>query len=129
VCEVDLSDWFREWESRWHKPFVPVEAATQGIRPAVLELQHRLCACGAAATSGRGAIRFTLSAHPNRGTTEVRARDLAEEDPLAACVGSFVATYPAFDFRGDVFVCDESTPPRCENHPASFVMPLVFVLD
>lgn len=105
-------------------PFVPAAVATRAVRPAIRALQIRLCACIVTAARRPESLRFVFVATPNRGRTEVKPRASAEEDAIASCVGTFVATFPPFDFRGDLLECASDDSTRCTSPPASLVMPL-----
>jgi len=122
-CTADLSDWTLTHDT----PFVPAAIATRAVRPAVLGLQQRLCACISTAANRPASLRFVFVATPNQGRTEVKPGVDVEQD-VAACVGTFIATYPPFDFRGDVLECASDDYTSCTSPPASFVMPLEFPL-
>lgn len=126
LCAKDLSDWTANSRS----PFVPNAVATRALRPAVLAAQARLCSCARQVHERPRQVGFRLSAHPNQGQTEIHVREPVG-GAMATCIGSLVATFPPFDFRGDIIVC----PPRdaadaaCEGSPAAFAYPLVLSLE
>ena len=124
-CELDLS----EWAAESHSPFVHSDVATQALRPAVLTLQKRVCACLLFWSGRPTTLKFLLEGQPNQGRTTVRLMTAPDEGAtFIGCVGSFDAKFPAFDFRGDLITC---SPQPCEPtaKPASFVYPLKVTLE
>jgi hypothetical protein len=103
ICEADLSAWSPEVLAR--RP-----AIVRALRPAVVALQARVCAC-AATTSLPESLGFAMDADPAAGRTQV-----TPDWTGSPCLGAFVATYPAFAFEGDVLTCD----PTCHGQPATF---------
>jgi hypothetical protein len=123
-CAEDLSHWVYVPAS----PFVSKSVATRALRPAITGLQRRLCDCVASTTRVPPGLRFVFTARPNLGQTEVKAGGTDALDPVASCVGEFVAAYPRFEFDGDDFDCPAGAN-RCTSPPASFVAPLQVDLE
>jgi hypothetical protein len=121
LCAADLSGWSITHDTL----FVPAEISTRAVRPAVLELQQHLCDCLSRSDDRPASLKFVFVASPSEGRTEVQP-GLA--DALSACVGTFVVTYPPFDFNGDLIECDPDDPSKCTSQPASFIMPLELAL-
>ena len=91
ICAQDLST----WSPGSGGGFVSADVQRRALSPAVLALQARVCAC--AATSALPAsLDVSMHADPARGRTEVTTYGL--DDP---CIGTVVATYPAFELGGD----------------------------